>query len=91
MHLIRKNKHYRRNNVNRNRRAPNPNLITWVEFARNTWHLEHISSRKPMDQQQVLQSHSDTKDRNSISFTQNFPGFVHLFPHFLHVLGENGI
>lgn len=91
MHLIRKNKHYRGNNVNRYWRAPNPNLITWVKFARNTWYLEHTPSRKPMDQQQVLQSHSDTQDRNGISFSQSFPGFVRLFPHLRHTLAENGI
>lgn len=44
-----------------------------------------------MDQQQILQSPSDTKDKNSISFIQSLPGFVPLFPHLLHMIGENGI
>lgn len=44
-----------------------------------------------MDQQQVLQSHSDDKDRNGTSSTQSFPGFVHLFPQLLHMIEENVI
>lgn len=34
-HFI-KNKHYRGNNVNRNLRASNPNLVTWAKFVKST-------------------------------------------------------